>query len=706
MDDLRLLQKRAKELVEFFRFIEPELTKEVFSFERCKKREDFVTTEEAFKHALLSGFNPAYNSRYDKLTFMINRVPSFAQSSDKDVTKIRLLAVDMDHAEGDPLYIHYDKLIKSAIPPHIVLKTRANGRYQAFWKVDGLPVWAFKPTVLKLQRHLTEIFLPETAHVFDRQVSNPSRLMRVPFFKAQDKDDGSQHLAELIRLDTALPTYSVTDSTGGLIEALYGGYDSFVYALARVAGIEEQMLLEFNLGLLKPLPEDSVKSKFDRQGPGRPKLAQTDGTRNNVDPDYIDSLTKRFIYLRKQEKYLDTETMDILSLNNLITYMGTRPYGRFRQTLFEIIEDITFRPVPEDFIKEVGKKYFNIFRDRRIKPNYDKLVNIGGVMRCEWFDQYLNNAFPPQHHRLIREWLATTVVHPEIKLQWALVLSGKQEAGKSSLFDIASALFGDSTELGRVCKKVSAPAIESPFNGYLEGTLLLGVEEMEFGNKTGAYNKSKSLISDDSIHINQKNEKTRTDRAYHNVFITTNSSLPVRVIDKGDRKICFVKLKDDFKRIPKDAWDNYLTNDIDALMAELLETSRSFEITRAPHTPEKNVLLEDSKTHEQYLLDEYVKFLIDHDQLLLIPASAVGRERLFGMHKAAMREYLDREHGISRTINIVTGANCMAYVINKSASVNSSQGQLEYNRQKQLYLQFNNMTHTNKIGTRIDFTEE
>ena len=690
-----LLNKAAK-LIDIYKFIDSEAQFFILGVNHCTARAKLIPSTTNFAKLLSENENLRPGSTTDKLTFIMNEAPFSKNTKDEDITRIRLLAVDMDKEEGDSDHVHYNSLMSSPIPPHIVLKTRASGRYQAFWRVDGLPVRAFNNVSLRLQKWLTSTYLGKEVSVFDGSIANPSRLMRVPFFSAMDKETGELHKQELIHFDPSKPVYNISDSTGELIETIYDGYNNFMFALSNTTkGITAKDILDLNSSLISPLPDKDIDSIVDRMPkPGRPKA---------VDQELIEALSKKYVYVRVPHKVLDVEARKLLTLDNLRIRLTPKPFKQLLDMGLQEIENTTFAPTPETFIQRDGDLYFNTFIDRRVKADPSKLVNIGGKMRCEWFNRYLTNAFPPEHHQLIREWLALTVVHPEIKLEWALMFSGGQRAGKSSLFDVASKLFGDSEEGGYICQKASSKVLLSSFNGFVLGKLLIGIDELAEGTKTGAYDQLKTIIGDNILSLHAKNKEATTIRAYHNFIVTTNSSEPIKP-EKDDRKLCVIGTREGAKEnmMPFSEWNHYLQTGMPELMAELQNIEISLDTRHAPHTQEKLRLMEDTKTESQLELDDYLSFLRRNNQTHFIPAVINGRGRVFGMSKPRYKRYLKEEYKIGEPIEIPV-LNRLAYPLYHQASKPTTKELEEQDRQQRsLILQFRNNRGA-AVGLSLDF---
>jgi len=95
--------------------------------------------------------------------FMVNQGDGHGRSA-KNVIGVRSLFVDLD---GSPVQPVQD----CGIPPHVITQT-SEGRYQAFWRVNDVPLEKFRPLIIALADRFQG----------DRNIADLSRVMRLPGF--------------------------------------------------------------------------------------------------------------------------------------------------------------------------------------------------------------------------------------------------------------------------------------------------------------------------------------------------------------------------------------------------------------------------------------------------------------------------------------------------------------------------------------------
>lgn len=133
----------------------------------------------------------------------------------------------------------------------------------------------------------------------------------------------------------------------------------------------------------------------------------------------------------------------------------------------------------------------------------------------------------------IRRWIAFIIQNPGKKTEIAIVLKGEQGIGKNVFTSVISELFS-----GYSCKNVTDIAeLTGTFNSIVEGKMLIILNELKNSGEGRAANFDalKSIISDDAIRINEKNQPRRDAENVANFIFVTNHSFPVK-IETGDRR--------------------------------------------------------------------------------------------------------------------------------------------------------------------------
>ena len=164
-------------------------------------------------------------------------------------------------------------------------------------------------------------------------------------------------------------------------------------------------------------------------------------------------------------------------------------------------------------------------------------------------------------------WIATMIQNPGIKNETALVLKGLQGIGKNRFTDILSELLS-----GYSAKNVTEISeLTGTFNSIVEGRMLIVLNELKNcgEERLANFDALKSIITDDCIRINEKNQPRRTAENVASFIFCTNHSFPVK-IESGDRRYVVLnvnaKYKGNFKYFKQlmdsctsDFYDNLLT---------------------------------------------------------------------------------------------------------------------------------------------------
>jgi putative DNA primase/helicase len=115
-------------------------------------------------------------------------------------------------------------------------------------------------------------------------------------------------------------------------------------------------------------------------------------------------------------------------------------------------------------------------------------------------------------------------------MKTALVVHGGQGVGKNMFFEAVMGIYG---EYGRV---IGQSELEEKFNEWASRKLFLIANEVIARQELfHQKNKIKALITDDWIHINQKNVAAHDERNHLNLVFLSNESQPV-ILDPDDRR--------------------------------------------------------------------------------------------------------------------------------------------------------------------------
>jgi hypothetical protein len=196
-----------------------------------------------------------------------------------------------------------------------------------------------------------------------------------------------------------------------------------------------------------------------------------------------------------------------------------------RNDYIEKVQNVAFDPprLPGIY-EENGRKWLNIYRPSNV------MAVEGDATPFKEFMEYLVPEEVERDHLL--KMFAQLVQKPGEKLGHALILGSKEHGiGKSTLMDILFELLGPQN-----CRKASSEELESQFNSYIEGTLLVLVEEINLGaGGRKVYNKLKDQITSDVTPMRRLYQDARSVRNVASFIFQTNLERPL-LVDKEDRR--------------------------------------------------------------------------------------------------------------------------------------------------------------------------
>ncbi len=132
------------------------------------------------------------------------------------------------------------------------------------------------------------------------------------------------------------------------------------------------------------------------------------------------------------------------------------------------------------------------------------------------------------HKKHILQWMAFTVLHPDIKINHILLMGSGEGCGKDFLLAPLTAAMEDHTQT------ISGEQLLEGFSEYLLSTKYLHINEAELGDRSEAIavgNKLKPLAAAPpaKLSVNEKGVKRINVRNILNVTMTTNSQMPLRL---------------------------------------------------------------------------------------------------------------------------------------------------------------------------------
>ncbi|KAA6366885.1 MAG: hypothetical protein EZS28_037588, partial [Streblomastix strix] len=219
-------------------------------------------------------------------------------------------------------------------------------------------------------------------------------------------------------------------------------------------------------------------------------------------------------------------------------------------------------------------------------------------------------------YEYILNWIAWMIQNPGKKSRAAIILQGRQGIGKNRFTDV----------IAELTNRYSCPNITNideftgDFNSVVENKMFSVLNEMRNYNdsKKGIATVMKSIISDESIRINEKNQPRRTAENVMNIIYVSNADSPVQ-LDIDDRRhlVCACKTvhqvteehKEDIEYFTQLS-QSYTQEFYENLMTFFLERDISqFNPTLIPMTEAKKQLINVSRSPvDDVIIEHYEQF--------------------------------------------------------------------------------------------------
>jgi len=194
---------------------------------------------------------------------------------------------------------------------------------------------------------------------------------------------------------------------------------------------------------------------------------------------------------------------------------------------FPKADTIRFNPIatPKSIFVENGVRYLNSYAPTPI-------VRQAGD--AAWLIDLLGRLYPQGHDaEILLCWMAACIQYPGRKFKWAPVLQGGQGGGKTTLTEILAYGIGYQFTFTPKAKEIG-----SKFNSWVEGKLLIIVNEMKQGRDYAEIEgELKKLITDKRASVEPKGGEQRTVQNYANFIFTLNDKQGFKKV-RGDRRFC------------------------------------------------------------------------------------------------------------------------------------------------------------------------
>ena len=269
-----------------------------------------------------------------------------------------------------------------------------------------------------------------------------------------------------------------------------------------------------------------------------------------------------------------------------------------------------------DNISKFSYYYAPFERIERYKANIDLNKDWRNMSMLERWIYHVNSVICDNDQKLIdyiHPWIATPLQTPNIKNKTALVLKGKQGAGKSYFTEMIAHLNGP---FG-VENVGSMKSICGSFNKLLLNKTLIVANEVKNVDNNVYYDSErlKSYITDYQQDIEFKGEDILTKRIYANFVFVSNNDTPVLISDDDRRYVVitpsnkhgkddyaywsneFYNLKDN-QEFSKELYNYYINPDIS-----------KFNPRNIPMTEAKlDLIAQNRPRHEEFIIDYIEKF--------------------------------------------------------------------------------------------------
>ena len=253
------------------------------------------------------------------------------------------------------------------------------------------------------------------------------------------------------------------------------------------------------------------------------------------------------------------------------------------------------------------KDVFSYFRGY----DYNKLDEVKQEVIKPFLDHVFNVIANKNEdiYKYIIAWIASILQRPNFKVGVALVILGKQGSGKTEFFtDIVCQL------MARYANNniTNIEDIVGKFNASLENKKLIIVNELKSVDMNKQLNSDalKSVITDKTVNINQKNEPVRLCENVANFMFVSNNEIPLK-IEGNDRRYCVMKTSDEHVK----DWDYFgklsesLTNPEfyeNLFTFFMLQDISNVNLRMIPETEAKTTIQEASMTsYELFVRENY-----------------------------------------------------------------------------------------------------
>ena len=212
--------------------------------------------------------------------------------------------------------------------------------------------------------------------------------------------------------------------------------------------------------------------------------------------------------------------------NILFTYL-------LKNNGIKLIEDITFKPIPERIIEDEKGVYLNEYTPTKyLDPNFNNgCDNENNFPNIRYLLMNLCNNEEKAYEYLLKV-LSHSIVNPHIKRHGYIVFQGEGASGKGTFFElIMKPIFED------YCIVDSEEALRTQFNEYSTKAIWLFIEEKEDTRDKGSIASTIKYISGNSKSVSEgKGKDRKVIDDFRNIGFTTNETNPGLDLKEHDRR--------------------------------------------------------------------------------------------------------------------------------------------------------------------------
>ena len=350
-------------------------------------------------------------------------------------------------------------------------------------------------------------------------------------------------------------------------------------------------------------------------------------TRPTIIHEVRPEFAEQWCWVEKQDMMVNLEMPQYRMLTGHFNSF-IRPFSHCKDTLSVFQKrysgnqmELTYDPSKEGTIVRdaAGLQAINLFSPSAIRPAPGDW--------SPWSD-FLEHMFPVAEDRAqVARWCATLIARPNIRMIYGILLmSTHQGVGKGTFARVLADLVGR--------HNASFPSatmiVDSPFNGWLSGKRLIIVDEIYEGHSWKAYNKLKPYVTDETIEVNVKHEKTWSMPNWTHYILMSNSRAALK-LEASDRRWLVPEVTEDVwpeaKFVEFYAW---LRGGGLSAVAQWAHTfaergegvyCRNGEI--APSSHSKVQLITESRSDAERLLEDFCELLAEDKEPRAIPISTI-----------------------------------------------------------------------------------